>query len=248
MVQALIRSKRAQGNLFVVCEYDRADADVQLAGFAHAFFRLGFRDRANGGRAFGNHNDAANDHVLGDFEIHFFADVRSRGRKLTPKFQMNWRLIVQNNFLSRSGRTRGGSQASRTVIVRQLSFLWPRRRFWCRTTFEVADVTQRDKALLTRLRSNVEKIVRAIKDGHLLPALEGRTNLHRSHCTIEVGIAFLPSALNLTKLLRLTNERQEKANNKREGFGAAFHASPAYESCATPLSQRKESLRAMARW
>src|ERR1700675_4490875 len=91
---------------------------------------------------------------------------------------------------------------------------------------EEPDVIQWHKALFTAIRSNAKNIIGAIENRHSLPALQRRTNLHGSHGTIEVNVAFLSAALNLAKLLCLATERQKKAKDKRKHLCAALHSSP----------------------
>src|ERR1700757_1031532 len=161
-------------------------------------------------------------------------------------------------------RSRGN--ASRIIVVRQLSFHRRWSGFRCCARLEEPDITQWHKTLFTRIRPNVENIIGAIENGHALPALQRRTNLHRGHGAVEVNVAFLPAALNLPKLLCPATERQKKAKNKRIDPCAALHSSlanikfvilgarvkPACSPVAlvfvpTPPSQRKDLRPAIAR-
>src|SRR6266404_1294045 len=120
---------------------------------------------------------------------------------------------------------RSPGDPSRIIVVRQLSFhrRWSgfRRCAW----LEEPDITQRNEALFARIRSNVENIIRAIQNGHALPALQRRADLHRGHGTVEVNVAFLSAALNLTQLLCPAIERQKKAQDKRIDRCATLHSS-----------------------
>src|SRR6266446_4018658 len=120
---------------------------------------------------------------------------------------------------------RSPGDPSRIIVVRQLSFhrRWSgfRRCAW----LEEPDITQRNETLFTRIRPNVENIIGAIENGHSLPALQRRADLHCGHGAVEVNVAFLPAALNLTQLLRLATERQNKAKDKRIDPCAALHSS-----------------------
>jgi hypothetical protein len=100
--------------------------------------------------------------------------------------------------------------------------------------------------LFTRIRPDVQNIIGAIEDGHSLPALQRRADLHRGHGAVEVDVALLPAALNLAKLLCLATEWQKKAKDKGVHLCAALHCSPPRDILPTLLSQRKDPRPAIA--
>jgi len=73
----------AQDGLIIVGEADAANENAEFAAAAEGFLGLGFVDDAGGVGAFGNDEEAVDDDVFGDFEIHFVADLGGGGREFS---------------------------------------------------------------------------------------------------------------------------------------------------------------------
>ncbi len=68
----------------------------------------------------------------------------------------------------------------------------------------------RDEAVLALISHDMDEIIRAVKNLHLLTALERRADLQRGYRAVQIDVAVLFAASDLAKLLRVTDRRRQK--------------------------------------
>src|SRR5579859_2537048 len=134
----------------------------------------------------------------------------------------------QNNFARRSRRR--WSCASRGSQRRLL--LSARGGCLCRgRSFHEGQGIGVHESVVTLLGPDMNKIVEAVKNLHLLPAFESRADLQRGHGAVEIDEAVLLGARDYAELLGPANSRHQKKQNDREHFCATFHFSPTDLHC-----------------
>jgi len=213
-VSALGFATRAKNGLIIVGEADAANENAEFATAAEGFLGFGFVDDANGVGAFGNDEQAVDDDVFGNFEIHFVADLGGGGRKFSPKLHVNRSAVEQDNGLGRIGSV--GWRRSRTagLVIVNLFSHWGVRRSqnglcaWSR--FQEQKRILGDIAGFAFGGADAEIAVVAAGDFDLLTALESATNVEGDHGAVEIDVVSGAGALDLPDILRSAVCRRKK--------------------------------------
>src|SRR5579864_9701281 len=107
----------------------------------------------------------------------------------------------QNNFARRS-RCRWRRAARRSQRGRARLLLSPSRGRLCRgRSFHERQGIGVHESVVTLLGPDMNKIVEAVKNLHLLPAFESRADLQRGHGAVEIDEAVLLGARDYAELL-----------------------------------------------
>jgi len=207
--------------LIIVGEADAANENAEFAAAAESFPGFGFVDDAGGVGAFGNDEKAFDDHVFGDFEIHFVADLGGGGREFSAELHVNGSAVEQDNSLGWIGSV--GWRRSRTaglVIVNlfpDCSLRGSQNGLCTGGVFQKQERILGDIAGFALGGANAEIAVVAAGDFHLLAALERAADIESDHGAVEIDIVSGTGALDLADLLgfAMSRRKKEKQESKK---------------------------------